>query len=90
MDEYKKFVIDLYKQNRSISYISDALYKKANTRLKAHNRKSGGNWWVFVPDINCNKTECIGYVYKTVYNYIKYDKYNRAEDLTNQTTLAFE
>lgn len=90
MDEYKNFVIDLYKQNRSISYISDALYKKMNTYLKHRNIKTGGALWVYVPDLKCKKTDCIGYVYKTVYNYIKYDKYNRAEDLTNQTALAFE
>ena len=90
MEDYKTFVIDLYKQNRSISYISDALYKKINTRLKARNRKTGGEWWVFVPDIKYKKTECIGFVYRTVYNYIKCDKYKQLDDFTNQAPLAFE
>ena len=89
MEDYKTFVIDLYKQNRSISYISDALYKKVNTRLKSRNKKSGGEWWVFVPDIKYKKTECIGFVYQTVYSYIKYDKYKQI-DLQSHAALAFE
>lgn len=90
MEQYKDYVIDLYKQNRSISFISDALYRRVNTYLKNRNIKTGGALWVYVPDLKCKKTDCIGFVYKTVYNYIKYDKYKHTEDLTNQTALVFE
>lgn len=69
---YNDFIISLYNQSRTIEYISEQLYKKCNTKVKAQNRFSGGVWTVFVPKYT--KAQCNGHVYKVIYEYIRSNK----------------
>lgn len=72
LEIYNDYIIDLYKQTRSLNYIIEQLYKKCNTKLKAHNKKSGGKWYQFIE--RHTKTECSGHVYDTIYKYIRSNK----------------
>lgn len=67
LKEYDESIIRLYKQGFSIKCISDFLYSKVNTKLKAFNRNSNGEWWVSIPKIS--KENCMGYVYNIIYKY---------------------
>lgn len=70
MDELNKYndsIIELYKQGFTITYISEFLYKKINTRLKQFNKKSNGELWISIPKIS--KAECCGHVYNIIYKY---------------------
>lgn len=75
LKEYEKYVIDLYDDNNSIKLITDKLYKKVNTYLKARNIKTSGALWVYVPDLKYKKSEIAGFVYRTIYKYITEEKY---------------
>ena len=72
LETYNDYIIDLYNQKRSLSYIIDNLHKRCNTRLKAYNRKSGGMWFVTIE--RHTKAECSGHVYDTIYKYIRSNK----------------
>ena len=72
LDIYNDYIIDLYNQTRSLNYITQQLYKKCNTKLKAHNKKSGGMWFQF--NEKHTKTECSGHVYDTIYKYLRSNK----------------
>lgn len=76
LNEYKDYVIDLYNHNNSIKLITEKLYKKVNTYLKAHNKKSGGKWYMFVPELKYKKTDVASFVYRTIYKYVTEEKYN--------------
>lgn len=72
LELYNDYIINLYNQKRSISYIINALHKNCNTRLKAHNKKSGGMWYEFIE--RHTKAECSGHVYDVIYRYIRSNK----------------
>jgi len=68
LKSYDNSIISLYNIGFSMSYISDFLYKKVNTKLKTFNKKSGGELWVSIPKYS--KANCYGYVYNVIYNYL--------------------
>lgn len=72
LEPYDNYIINLYNQKRSISYIINALHKNCNTRLKAHNKKSGG--MLFETIERHTKEECSGHVYNVIYRYIRSNK----------------
>ncbi len=71
MEELNKYVdsiIGLYQQGFSISYISNFLYLKVNTKLKTFNKQSNGELWVSIPKVS--KADCQGFVYNIIYKNI--------------------
>jgi hypothetical protein len=72
LNPYNKYIIDLYNQNRSITYIIETLYKRCNTKLKSYNKNSGGMW--FETKERHTKAECSVHVYDTIYKYIRSNK----------------
>lgn len=67
LNKYNDSIIELYKQGFTITYISEFLYNKINTRLKYFNKKSNGELWLGIPKIS--KSNCCGYVYNIIYKY---------------------
>lgn len=65
LEKYNDAIINLYKQGFSMTHISDFLYGKVNSKLKAFNRLSHGELWVNIPKFS--KANCIGHVYKVIY-----------------------
>ena len=68
MDELNKYndsIISLYNQGFSLTYISNFLYKKVNTRLKIFNKFSNGELWISIPKIS--KADCSSHIYKIIY-----------------------
>ena len=72
LEPYNDYIIDLYNQTRSLKYITEQLYKKCNTKLRAYNKQSGGMWFQF--DERHTKAECSGHVYDVIYKYIRSNK----------------
>lgn len=68
LEKYNDAIISLYKQGFSITYISDFLYRKINTKLKTFNKKSNGELWISIPKIS--KVDCQGHVYNIIYKNI--------------------